>query len=138
MLILWALGDKMERKAKKVLIVDDSGDDILLAKKILEKHGLTVVGAYNWMEALEYLDKGDIDLVLLDLSMPDMNGLDLLAIIRKERNFIELPVVIYTATNNVDANDCAIRGSSAYVKKYGDPNTLVSKIEEMLALLEAA
>jgi len=124
----------MKRKAKKVLVVDDSGDDILLAKKILEKHGLEVIGAYNWMEALEYLEKGEIDLVLLDLSMPDMNGLDLLGIIRKQSNCIDLPVVIYTAVNSIDANDCAIRGSTAFVKKYGDPRMLIRTIEDVLEM----
>jgi len=126
------LGDKMETNEKKVLVIDDSGDDIILAKKILEKHGMTVLGAYNWMEALECLEHEDIDVVLLDLSMPSMNGFDLLKIIRKQSNCIELPVIIYTSSSSFDANDCAARGSSAYIKKYGDPKVLVNKIDEIL------
>ncbi len=122
----------MDRDKKKVLMIDDSGDDIILAKKILEKHGMTILAAYNWMEALECIESEDIDIVLLDLNMPSMNGFELLNILRKQSNCMELPVIIYTSSSSFDANDCAARGSNAYVKKYGDPKLLVNKIDEIL------
>jgi chemosensory pili system protein ChpA (sensor histidine kinase/response regulator) len=119
----------MKTKTKKILVVDDSADDRLLTKKILEKHGYEIIEARNWIEALNCVDKGDIDLILLDLRMPEMDGFELLGIIRKYNSSKELPIIIYTSVSAVGASECALRGSNDFVRKYSDPKILLDKVE---------
>jgi len=122
----------MER-LKKILVVDDSGDDRLLTRKILEKYDYSVVEAGNYLEALKHVEKGGVDLVILDLKMPDMDGLELLGIIRKRNTSLSLPIIIYTSTTNIEADDCISQGSNGFARKYNDPRMLIEQVEEALA-----
>lgn len=126
----------MDNELKKILIVDDCKDDRNIAKKVLEKKGFKVFEAERWIEALELIGKGIIDLVLLDISMPDMDGIELLGIIRKDRTSLSLPVIIYSS---LDVEDLRCRKDiNGVIEKYGNPNDLVSKVNEVLALKDLA
>ena len=121
----------MSAEAKKILVVDDVADDRLVAKIILERAGYVVVEAKDWKEALAIIKKGDLALVLLDLRMPEMDGLELLGKIRKENSKESLPVLIYSSAPNT-GDDYKFYGSNGYVKKYCDPKALVSKVKDVL------
>lgn len=125
----------MSTQLKKVLVIDDSDDDRLLAKRILEKHGYKVLEASNWFEGLRHVENGEIDLVLLDLRMPEMDGIELLGIIRKHNSIVELPIIIYTSSTSANAKECASKGCNFFVQKYGDPKILISKIEEAFSVI---
>jgi len=136
MLIIKEPGEEtMKAQIKKVLIIDDSDDDRLLAKKILEKHGYKVLEASNWLDAISLVENGSIDLVILDLRMPEMDGFELLGIIRKHNNKLELPIIMYTSSTTVSAKDCVSKGSNYFVQKYSDPKILLDKIEEAFSVI---
>ena len=82
-----------EQTKKHIMIIDDSMDDRAIAKKILETNNFKVTESASWFEALEFLGKENFDLILLDLSMPDIDGFDLLEIIRKNKSKKELPSI---------------------------------------------
>ena len=122
----------MKFEAKKILIVDDEADDRMMAKIILEKEGFKVIEAKDWKEALTKIKEGHIDLVLLDLRMPEMDGLELLGKIRKENSSEELPVVIYSSMPN-SGDDYKGYGSDGYIKKYSNPSVLIDKVKALVA-----
>jgi len=85
------------RKSKTILVVDDNGINRLLPGLILRPFGWRVYEADGGLEALEILKTPDIACLLLDISMPEISGLDVLADVRKDERFLSLKVVAYTA-----------------------------------------
>jgi CheY-like chemotaxis protein len=121
----------MDKKIKHILIIDDSPDDRFIARKMLEKKNYIVEEAEGSEEALMKLKKGNVDLILLDLVMPGVDGLELLELIRKT---LKVPIVIYSCSSFHDPKECMQKGSNAFVAKYENPAILVSKVEELLLL----
>jgi len=81
----------------RVLIVDDIADNRDLLSRRFSRRGYEVVEAEGGVRALEIIAEGGIDLVLLDVMMPDINGLDVLKTVRETLSAIELPVIMVTA-----------------------------------------
>lgn len=121
----------MEKKIRHILIIDDSPDDRFVARKVLEKKSYIVHEASDSAEALAKLKEGNIDLILLDLVMPDVDGMQLLEIIRKT---LKVPIVIYSCSSFHDPKECMQKGSNAFIAKYENPAILVRKVEELLLL----
>ena len=103
-----------------VLVVDDDQDSLEVLSKYMEKAGHEALRAANGWEALIKLDQNTIDLVLLDLSMPGMDGATLLRILRNDKRRKDLPVVLVTAMRDVDqfnrasqlgVNGCLLKAS---------------------------
>ncbi|MBC7888043.1 MAG: response regulator [Ferruginibacter sp.] len=102
---------------KKILVVDDNQVNRLLAATILKNYGATVFEAVNGKEALDALVDREIDLVLMDIQMPVMDGIKATAIIR-ERISKSLPVIAFTANAIQDDNDkCVEAGMNAFISK---------------------
>lgn len=81
----------------KILIVDDNPDIIITTRRTLEKHGFAVQEALSGRQAVSLL-KGDLPkLVVLDVLMPGMNGLEVLSFIRKNPATAQLPVIMLTS-----------------------------------------
>ena len=124
----------MDLEVKKILVVDDVADDRLVAKIILEREGYVVLEAKDWREALAVIKKGGLSLVLLDLRMPEMDGLELLGRIRQENSSGSLPVLIYSSAPNT-GDDYKFYGSNGYIKKYCDPKILINKVKEAFSVI---
>jgi len=82
---------------KSILVVDDNGINRLLPGLILRPFGWTVYESENGLDALHKLKTLDVACVLLDISMPDISGLEVLDDLRHEDNFKDLKIVAYTA-----------------------------------------
>jgi len=106
------------RFAGRVLVVEDHEPSRLLLRRLLLQSGLEVETARNGREALSILDRSRPDLVLMDLMMPDMGGMEALGIIRSRPDCQGLPVVILTGDlgDRVD-DDLARAGASASLSK---------------------
>ncbi|MGE3681317.1 MAG: response regulator [Bdellovibrionales bacterium] len=88
---------------KRILIVDDSEDTRELLTATLECEGFVVLSASNGDEALELLSKdAEFSLVLLDLSMPSMTGLELLSEMQKRGVATEVPIMLVSAATNLE------------------------------------
>ncbi|MGE5234667.1 MAG: response regulator [Acidobacteriota bacterium] len=101
----------------KVLIVDDSLLMHKLFKALMPK--VSLVSAHDGMEALQRLaENPDVDLILLDINMPRMNGLELLRRIKAEGGLARIPVVIVTTEGKEEDTVAGLRaGAAAYVRK---------------------
>lgn len=83
--------------SKTILVVDDNGINRLLPGLILRPFGWNVHESENGLEALRNLREHHIDCVLLDISMPDISGLEVLSDLRSDSKFKSLKIVAYTA-----------------------------------------
>lgn len=114
---------------KRILVVDDEENIRLLYKEELEEEGYEVELAEGGEEALEKLDRLRPDLITLDLKMPGMSGLEVLAKIREQDK--ELPVIICTAYGDYK-RDLTTWASDAYVVKSSDLSDLKRTIRKFL------
>lgn len=84
--------------ALKLLLVDDEADIRLILKYRLEKAGFTIMAAGNGQEALGFLESDDYDMVITDLKMPGMDGIQLYKRIKASPRHKHIPVVVMSAT----------------------------------------
>ena len=105
---------------RDILIVDDSEEFVQLVRRVLESAnmGFEMRQAYNGMQGLAAMRERRPDLVLLDLIMPEMDGLQFLSEMHKDERFREVTVIIMTATNYQPALD-AVRAGQLVVKQSG-------------------
>jgi HAMP domain-containing protein/signal transduction histidine kinase/DNA-binding response OmpR family regulator len=106
-------------KSKRVLVVDDDVRNIFALSSVLERHGMDVVTAGTGQEAIEKVaDDPDIDLVLMDIMMPGMDGYDTMRAIRGDPDSRALPIVALTAkAMKGDREKCLEAGASDYLAK---------------------
>ena len=129
---LGALKDVL--KGKKVLVADDDMRNIFSLSKALEKYEMQVVAAVDGREALQKLNENpDIDIVLMDMMMPEMDGYESTAAIRADRRFRNLPIIAVTAKAMVgDRAKCINAGASDYITKPVDVDQLFSLLRVWL------
>lgn len=117
---------------KTILVVDDDKMNLKMAKFILEQKDYRVITAASGIECLTILPSESIDLILLDVEMPVMNGIKTLELIREKEEFVNLPVMFLTADANEDtviaAGKLAVAG---YVKKPYMPQDFLERIEKV-------
>ncbi|MBI4493832.1 MAG: response regulator, partial [Chloroflexi bacterium] len=119
---------------RKVLIVDDDIRNIFALTGVLERHKIAVVSADNGREAIRILQETpDIDLVLMDIMMPEMDGYATTRAIREIDRFQSLPIVALTAkAMKGDRQKCLDAGASDYVAKPVDTDQLLSLLRVWL------
>ena len=121
-------------KGNKILLVDDDVRNVFALSSILEMDGMEVIFAENGIESLELLQKNpDIDLVLMDIMMPEMDGYEAIKRIREIPQFENLPIIALTAkAMKEDREKCMEVGASDYIAKPIDPDQLISLIKVWL------
>src|SRR5262245_56061908 len=111
----------------QVLLVEDNPINQKVAMRLLQKAGHTVTVAGNGKEAVRAIEDTQFDLVLMDVSMPEMDGLEATALIRQreEGQQTRLPIVAFTAHAMVgDRERCLAAGMDGYVTKPVQPPAL--------------
>jgi CheY-like chemotaxis protein len=120
---------------KKIMVVDDEPDQILTIKLILEdlNNEYKVIGAEGGKKCLELLKNNQIpDLIFLDIMMPDMNGWDLAAEIKKNQNWNKIPIVFLTAKSDPFSKTFGNIVSNDYITKPYERKELKEVIEKIL------
>ena len=119
---------------KTVLIVDDDVRNIFALTSKLERWGLVVLRAENGRQALELLDRTpDVDLVLMDIMMPEMDGYETMRAIREREAFRSLPIVALTAKAMKEVRPkCLEAGASDYLAKPVGSEQLLSTLRVWL------
>jgi signal transduction histidine kinase/DNA-binding response OmpR family regulator/CHASE3 domain sensor protein len=121
-------------KDKKVLIVDDDMRNVFALTSILEEKGLQVIVGRNGKEAISKLKEDNvIDIVLMDIMMPEMDGYMAMREIRKEERFSKLPIIAITAkAMKEDRLHCIEAGADDYLTKPIDIERLISLLRVWL------
>ncbi|MBC5767011.1 HAMP domain-containing protein [Ramlibacter sp. GTP1] len=113
---------------RKVLVVDDDARNIFALTSVLENHDVEVVSATNGKQAIEILKTSpDIEMVLMDIMMPEMDGYETMRQIRKDAAFRTLPILALTAkAMKGDREKCLDAGASDYISKPVNTDQLLS------------
>jgi CheY-like chemotaxis protein len=130
-----AYGDDDAFEGKKVLVVDDDVRNVFALTSVLERRGMKVVYAENGREGIAALEENaDVDLVLMDVMMPEMDGHATTEAIRATPRYAELPIIALTAkAMQGDRERSLASGASDYVTKPVDVDQLLSTMRVWLS-----
>lgn len=122
----------MAKNKKHVLVVDDVTTNLRYIGEILkEEYMLTM--AKSGSQALKLMEKNVPDIILLDIKMPEMDGFELLEIIKNDDRYKQIPVVFLTADNEADNVEKSIGlGASDLIKKPFRPDEMLDRIAKVL------
>ncbi|MDF5715646.1 MAG: hybrid sensor histidine kinase/response regulator [Rhizonema sp. NSF051] len=121
-------------KSDKILVVDDSPDNVFLIKTILEEEGYTVSTAENGTSALAQLETSTCDLVLLDLMMPGIDGYEVTRRIRKNRALPFIPILLITAHDSPNVAQGLDLGADDFIRKPVTVDELMGRVRSLLRL----
>jgi HAMP domain-containing protein/signal transduction histidine kinase/ActR/RegA family two-component response regulator len=135
-----ALPEDADFSGAKILVVDDDSRNIFAIDSVLEERKMQVIHAENGKVAISHLQTHpDVDLVLMDMMMPEMDGIEATRIIRQDPRFSRLPIISLTAKAMKGDRDKAIQaGASDYVTKPVDPEKLLSVMYAWLQTKKAS
>lgn len=121
---------------KKVLVVDDSATmRSLLVSTLEEIDGIDTVQASNGFEALKALPMQSFDLVLTDINMPEINGLEIVHFIKNNQAYRKIPLIIVsTERGQADIQKGLALGAQKYITKPFDPEQVKKTVKELLNL----
>ena len=119
---------------KNVLVVDDSATMrrmVIASLRPIEQ--ATYLEASNGLEAIEQLAVGRVDLVILDLNMPDMHGMEVVAFMRKHATFQGVPIIVLTTRGDDESRSAAMAaGATQFLNKPFDPAALAASARGLL------
>lgn len=123
---------RMDGAKPTILIADDDTRNIFALKAVLTLKGYQVVTAYDGKECLAVLESNPaIDIVLLDMMMPEMDGYETLQILRRQEQFKHLPILAVTAQAMTgDREKCLDAGATDYISKPIDDEKLLLLINQ--------
>jgi CheY-like chemotaxis protein len=127
-------------EGRKALIVDDDLRNAFALASALETYGIKVLHAENGREGIETLEQNpDVEVALMDIMMPEMDGYETIRAIRRIERFKNLPIIALTAkAMKADRNKCIEAGASDYIAKPIDMDQLLSMLRVRLCRLKAA
>jgi DNA-binding response OmpR family regulator len=127
------MGGRPKMAGKKVLVVDDDVKTVELVKLYLDRDGYQVLTAYDGVEALRLAREGYPDLIVLDLMLPDIDGLEICRTLRRES---DVPIIMLTArTTDRDKLAGLDLGADDYVTKPFSPKELAARVRAVLRRL---
>jgi phosphate regulon transcriptional regulator PhoB len=118
---------------KKILIVDDEPDLVELASYNLKKEGFSVSSAADGEEALQMIRGKHFDLIILDLMLPGIQGIELCRILKNSPKTVNMPIVMLTAKGDVSEKVHGLEsGADDYITKPFSPKELIARIKAVL------
>jgi len=134
-------GDRDRRRKLHLLLVEDNPINQLLAQRLIDKRGDTLVVASSGREALELLATQQFDLILMDIQMPEMSGIEVTAAIREKEKGTDqhIPIIATTASAMKEDKDrCLEVGMDAYLAKPIDRTALFEAMDMLTGASQAA
>jgi two-component system, chemotaxis family, chemotaxis protein CheY len=118
----------------RILIVDDSATIRKMVRASLRAlEPVEFVEAANGLEAIEQLALGSVSLIVLDLNMPDMHGVDVLKFVRRHQSSRDVPVLVLTTRGDESSREISLAaGATQYLTKPFAPQVLLASAREML------
>lgn len=119
----------------EILVVDDNDTTLALMELVLKGRGFAVLRASDARQALDVLSHTTPALIILDLMMPDVDGIELCGMIRAHAHTVNVPVIIQSARYEAQLKQRGLAaGANDFVSKLMPPRELVNRIEQMLNL----
>jgi DNA-binding NarL/FixJ family response regulator len=128
--------NNLEKESKKLLLIDDDPNLILLVKDYLVFRGYHVTSAGNGREALNILEKETPDMIICDVMMPEVDGYSLVQKIRENAETRAIPVMLLSAKSQSQDRVKGLNiGADLYMSKPFEPEELVAQVESTLNLV---
>jgi two-component system cell cycle response regulator DivK len=118
-----------------VLYIEDNPDNMMLVKRALESRGYRLLQAVNGLEGVSIAEKEDVDLILLDVNLPDIDGYEVALRLRKSQKHVLAYVPIIAITANAlkgDAEKALSAGCDVYMSKPINIRELWARVEALL------
>ena len=126
-------GALVDLAGRRIMVVDDDTRNLFAVTSLLERQGAEVIPAGNAYEALDALDRVTVDLILMDIMMPDMDGYQATRAIRARAGLHDLPIVALTAKAMPgDREKCLEAGCSEFLSKPVDTGRLLDTVRRFL------
>jgi two-component system, chemotaxis family, chemotaxis protein CheY len=124
----------METHARKILIIDDSATTRSLIASVLEQLGnIEILEANSGFEALKVLPSTRFDLIVTDINMPDINGLEVISFLKKHPHYRSIPVIIIsTERSQKDRRKGLMLGADEYITKPFEATKLFETVQRIL------
>ncbi|MFH1783898.1 MAG: response regulator [bacterium] len=120
-------------KKKKILIIDDDHNFIELTRTLFESHNYKVVAAYNSMEGIQKAKKEKPHLIILDIMMPKMDGVNACKALKDEKKTKDIPIIILTVKWMDEDRDEAMKaGAACYMTKPFETQALLLRIKQIM------
>ena len=131
--------DEQQKRQVKVLVIDDHADDILLIRRMLEAHNFQIIEADSGKMGLEFAQTRRPDLVILDLTMPEMDGFAVVDALKKDENTQNLPIIIVSAKEPTPAEHESLTGQVEVLLHKGifTEHELLEVLNQTLARIKA-
>src|ERR1700730_3988597 len=127
-------GDEVSAAAPRILVVDDVADNRAILLRRFQRHGFEVTEADSGLKALELIDSHEFDLVLLDVMMPGIDGVETLKRIRSQKSASLLPVIMVTAkSESENVVDALELGANDYVTKPVDFAVALARVNTQIS-----
>jgi len=121
----------VNKKAKQILLVDDDKNTRIVLTKFLSTAGYRILEVKDAKEAMKLVDIGPIDLVMTDLKMPRMDGIELTRAIRRMKP--DLPIIVYSGYRFIDTAPAVLKaGANEYVTRPFLQNKIKQTVERLL------
>jgi CheY-like chemotaxis protein len=132
------LNQEQKMKQSRLLLVDDNEGNISLFQDYLQAQGFYIIVARNGAEAIERTQEEKPDLILMDIQMPGMDGLEATRRLRGDASLAQLPIIVLTALAMPgDKENCLAAGANEYLSKPVNLEKLVQTIKTYLNLNSA-
>ncbi len=117
----------------QILVIEDEPDILTLIHKILTSNGFEVIRASTGEEGLVLASKLTPDLIILDIVMPGLSGLEVLRLLKSKKTTKEVPVIIVSALNrDVDRKYANDYGADAYISKPFEIDVILKEVDRLL------
>jgi CheY-like chemotaxis protein len=127
-----ASSQKLNWQSKTILIAEDTDVNFFLLMAVLENTNAKLIRVKDGLEAVDFIKNNEVDLILMDINMPNMNGYDATKAIKSLRS--DIPIIVQTAMHFEDESDEAFKaGADDYITKPIDLKTFMRKMERFLS-----
>ena len=118
-----------------ILVVDDDAMNLRMAEFILNKNGYVVIKAESAKEAFEVLKKKEVELILLDIEMPETDGFEMMKVLQENENLKKIPVIFLTADRSAETEEkCFQVGAVDYIGKPFIPAIMIQRVRRSMEL----
>jgi DNA-binding response OmpR family regulator len=126
-------------RAPQIMVVDDDQDTVAILARHLQREGFVPIEANSGAQCLKLVQENEVDVILLDLMMPDMDGFQVVRELRANPVTAEIPVIMITARDDLDARAEGMRlGVSDFLAKPVFRRQLASRVRAQLEVVDTA